>query len=147
MINLNKNTLFTEQDDEQIVKAIAKAEYMTSGEIRVHISKKKEKNSLDKTIEIFNQLKMYNTKDRNAVLIHISLSSKSFSIYGDKGIHERVGDAFWNDTKEKMVKYFKQGNLVEGIKEGVLNVGEKLHEFFPFNEDDVNELSNEITFD
>ena len=142
-----KIPLFSPEQEKEIVRSIAEAEKMTSGEIRVHITEKKEKDSMESAVAVFKELKMYKTQARNGVLIHICFGSRTFAIYGDKGIHEKVGDTFWEETKEKMQRQFSKENWVEGIKEGVLSVGEKLKEFFPFNEDDINELSDEIIFD
>lgn len=138
---------FSLHDEERIIAAIRDAENMTSGEIRVHISQKADTDALDVTKNIFKELRMFNTRERNGVLIHISLNSKSFAIYGDEGIHQKVGDDFWRETRDLMLGHFKTGNLIDGICEGVRHVGEKLKTHFPWNERDLNELSDEISYD
>ncbi|MDO5656048.1 MAG: TPM domain-containing protein [Flavobacteriaceae bacterium] len=142
-----KYTYFSLQDEERIIHAIRDAENMTSGEIRVHISLKSDTDALEVTKAIFNELRMYNTRQRNGVLIHISVSSKTFAIYGDEGIHQKVGDDFWEETRDLMLQHFTENQLVTGICEAVQHVGEKLKIHFPWNDRDLNELSDEITYD
>ncbi len=144
----NDESVFSLEEEERIVNAIREAENKTSGEIRVHISQSSdEEGGLEKTQRLFVQMRMMNTVYRNAVLIHISLGSKTFAIFGDEGINDVVQDDFWESTKEIMANYFKQNKMVDGICAGVENVGEQLKVHFPFNNDDSNELSNEVTYD
>lgn len=134
-------------DKKEIIKAIVEAEQMTSGEIRVHIQSKCTGDVFEHGKKIFQKLKMDETKDRNGVLIILAKDSKKFAILGDKGIHEKVGDNFWNETRAKMLEYFKKDELKEGIVTGVLSVGEKLKKHFPREKDDKDELSNSVSED
>jgi uncharacterized membrane protein len=45
-----------------------------------------------------------------------------------------------------MVKHFKEGKFTEGLVDGILCVGERLKEFYPYQKDDINELSDDISF-
>lgn len=135
------------EDKKEIIEAIIKAEKMTSGEIRVHIQSKCTGDVFDHGKKIFQKLKMDKTKDRNGVLVILAKDSKKFAILGDKGIHEKVGDSFWNETRDKMLNHFKKDEIKEGIITGVLSVGEKLKEYFPYEKDDKNELSNSVSED
>ncbi|MXV37209.1 TPM domain-containing protein [Flavobacteriaceae bacterium Ap0902] len=144
----DKNPLyFTEKEEHKIVEAIRDAENMTSGEIRVHISKNPDNGGLDAAKKVFADLHMHNTKYHNGVLLHISTGSKTFSIYGDEGIDKVVPDNFWESTRDIMQKHFADGNIVEGIRAGIQNVGVIMKEHFPLDVDDKNELSDEITYD
>jgi uncharacterized membrane protein len=139
------SSIFTEDELQQIRDAIALAELRTSGEIRVHIDKKCFGNPVKKAIRVFNSLGMYRTKQRNAVLIYVATQDHKLAIIGDQGINAHVPDHFWDDEREFMISYFKQGNFVEGLIGGILKVGEQMKLAFPFEKDDVNELDNEIT--
>lgn len=134
-------------DKKEIIKAIVEAEKMTSGEIRVHIQSKCTGDVFEHGKKVFQKLKMDETKDRNGILIILAKDSKKFAILGDKGIHEKVGDSFWNETRDKMLSHFKKDELKEGIVAGVLSVGEKLKQYFPYEKDDKNELSNTVSED
>lgn len=137
---------FLSKDEEaEIVEAIRLSEKNTSGEIRVHIEKESSIDPVDRAVEVFDMLKMDNTKDRNGVLIYIAVKSKQFAIYGDKGINDKVADDFWNCTKDIMLNHFKNGNNKQALVDGIINAGEQLKEHFPYQDDDTDELSNEIS--
>lgn len=133
------------EDEQEIVEAIRVAEGKTSGEIRVHLEPSCKGDIENHTLEVFHQLKMNNTQQRNGVLIYIAVNDRSFSIFGDKGINQVVQSDFWDCTKDTMQNYFKKGEFKQGIIEGVINAGTQLAQFFPWNEDDKDELSNEIS--
>jgi uncharacterized membrane protein len=132
-------------EEQEIVEAIVKAEKDTSGEIRVHIEKENTIAPLDRAMEVFRNLQMENTQERNGVIIYVAVKSKHFAIYGDKGINEKVGIDFWDSTKEIMQNHFKNGNFKQGLIDGILKAGEQLKTHFPFQDNDTNELSNEIS--
>lgn len=135
----------TKEEEQAIVEAIGMAEKETSGEIRVHIEKTTSKAPYDRALEVFQQLKMHETQLKNGVLIYLAVADKKFVICGDKGIHDVVADDFWNSTKEVMSIQFKTGNFKQGLIDGILMAGEQLHNHFPWQENDTNELSNEIS--
>jgi uncharacterized membrane protein len=137
----------SEEEKEMIAEAIGKAEMQTSGEIRVYIEGKcRHKDALGRAKQKFTKLKMFATKERNGVLVYIALHDKKLAIYGDVGIHAKVGNDFWNDSVKKMVDiYSKDHNLTKGIINVVLEIGNALKLHFPYDsENDVNELPNEI---
>ena len=132
-------------EEQEIVLAIVEAEKNTSGEIRVHIEEHTEKSPLERAEEVFFKLKMDETQDRNGVLFYVCVSDKKFAIIGDKGINEAVESDFWDCTKDTVIANFKEGNFKKGLVEGILRAGERLKKYFPFQSDDTNELSNEIS--
>jgi len=132
-------------DEQEIVQAIVEAEKNTSGEIRVHIEEHSEKSPLDRAQEVFFELNMNETQDRNGVLFYICVSDKKFAIIGDKGINDAVESDFWDGTKDTVIANFKEGNFKKGLVEGILKAGQQLKHYFPYQSDDTNELSNEIS--
>jgi uncharacterized membrane protein len=135
------------KDEKVIIKdAIALAELYTSGEIRVHIDNFCLGNPVRKAIRVFKRLKMYETAERNAVLIYVSIKNHKLAIVGDVGIDEKVPEGFWDDEKNLMINYFKEGNYTKGLEEGIRLVGEQLKLYFPAQEADKNELSDDISF-
>jgi len=135
----------SKQEEQEIVQAIIEAEKNTSGEIRVHIEEHTEKSPLDRAQEVFFELKMNETQDRNGVLFYVCVSDKKFAIIGDKGINEVVESDFWDCTKDTVIANFKERNFKKGLVEGILRAGERLKKYFPYQSDDTNELSNEIS--
>ena len=131
---------------EQLKAEIAKAEKRTSGEIRVFIEDHSEDSPLDRAAYLFGKLGMHKTTLRNGVLIYFAYLDHKFSIIGDYGIHEKVGDDFWDAIKLKMVAHFKEGRILAGLLEGVHDSGEALSKHFPFEKGDRNELSDDIIF-
>lgn len=132
-------------DDDKIVAAIELAEMKTSGEIRVHFVKRVKGSVFEHAKKTFEDLGMTKTKERNGILFFIAEQSHQFSILGDIGIHEKVHQSFWDEIRNQMVDQFKNKNMTEGLCRGIQVCGEKLAVYFPRQEDDQNELSNEIT--
>lgn len=135
----------TAAEEQEIVEAIRIAEKNTSGEIRVHLEKTTDLDPFDRALEVFNELKMDETELKNGVLIYLAVADKTFVICGDQGINDIVTNDFWDSTKDLMVSHFKNGNFKQGLIDGILRAGEELKKYFPWSEDDTNELSNEIS--
>ena len=135
----------TSEDEQRLIKAIQKAEDHTSGEIRVHIESLCEGDALERAYEVFHQLEMDTTELRNGVIFYLALDSHRFAIYGDKGIHEKVGHNFWEDEVKLVIDHFKKQDYITGMELAIHEVGQKLKTFFPYDEDDVNELPDEIS--
>jgi uncharacterized membrane protein len=143
---MSKVEAFLTQSEEQaIVEAIRLAEVATSGEIRVHIEKESTLPAFERALEVFHDLKMNETELKNGVLIYVAVKDKAFAICGDKGINDLVPKDFWDTTKEIMMTHFRNGDFKQGLIDGITKAGEQLKTYFPFQDDDTNELSNEIS--
>ena len=130
----------------QIVDAVKVAELNTSGEIRVHIENKCNEDVMDRAAYIFEQLEMHETEARNGVLFYLAVKDHKFAILGDAGINKKVPDDFWNEIKDGMLSEFKKGEFATGLASGIIKAGEQLKTHFPYQSDDVNELSDDISF-
>jgi len=137
---------FSKQEQEQIMNAILNAELDTSGEIRVHIDSVCKGKVLDRAAFLFNKLKMDKTELRNGVLFYLAVQSHKFAILGDSGINAEVPTDFWDDSKAQMAEKFKENNFVEGLMLGISEAGKHLKKHFPHHVDDINELSDDISF-
>jgi uncharacterized membrane protein len=135
----------TKEEEHDIVEAIRMAENETSGEIRVHIEKTTSIDAFDRAMEVFHLLEMDKTELKNGVLIYVAVKDKTFVICGDQGINEVVSNDFWDSTKEIMVSHFKKGDFKQGLIEGISKAGNELKLYFPYQQGDTNELSNEIS--
>jgi uncharacterized membrane protein len=135
----------TKEEERDIVEAIRMAEKETSGEIRVHIEKTTSIDAFDRAMEVFHLLEMDKTELKNGVLIYVAVKDKTFVICGDQGINEVVSNDFWDSTKEIMVSHFKKGDFKQGLIEGISKTGNELKLYFPYQQGDTNELSNEIS--
>ena len=134
-----------QKQEKQIVKAIRTAELHTSGEIRVHIENTTKKEAITRATEVFYYLKMDETKNKNGVLFYLAVADKKFALIGDENIHKKVPNDFWNHTKNIVLKEFKIAHFTSGLVKGILAIGKELKQYFPFKEDDKNELSNAIS--
>lgn len=143
-----KKKFFTGEEQARIVEAIRTAEGQTSGEVRVFVeSRCRYVDAIDRAAEVFFKLKMDQTEAHNAVLVYVALDDHQLAVFGDRGIHEKVGAEYWNREVEDMIRYFTEFNYAEGIRHCVLDIGEALHQHFPYNRTtDKNELPDEIVF-
>ena len=139
---------FTDAEKQAILAAIKGAEQRTSGEVRLFVESKCHfVDALDRAKEMFAQLKMDQTAERNATLVYIAVDDRQAAVYGDEGIHQKVGQQYWEDEIQKMLLYFGKAHLVDGIVECVKDIGEALHYYFPYDRDtDKNELPDDIVF-
>lgn len=143
-----RKSLFNEEDTRLIVKAIRHAEQRTSGEVRVFVeSRCSWMDAMDRAAEIFFTLKMEKTEQRNAVLIYVALKDRQLAVFGDEGIHQKVGNEYWNKVVGEMLSTFNKNDYAKGIADCAIQIGEALITHFPFNRDtDKNELPDEIVF-
>lgn len=137
---------FSKEDEKRIAGAIENAEKQTSGEIRVHIESSCKLMVLDRAAEVFKSLALHKTKERNGVLIYLSIEDHKFAIIGDAGINAVVPNDFWDITKETILDYFKKGEFAQGLVIGIEMAGTHLKQYFPHQKDDINELSDEISY-
>ncbi len=132
-------------EEKQIVDAIRQAEKHTSGEIRVHLEINNQTPGKERALQVFEELGMQHTAQKNGVLFYVDVDNKVFVVLGDKGINEVVPSDFWESIKEKVICLFKKEKYAEGLVAGILEVGEKLKKYFPYQTDDINELPDEIS--
>ena len=139
---------FTEEEKQQLVDAIQAAEQQTSGEVRIFVeSKCRYVDALDRAQEVFVGLRMHETALRNGTLIYVAVKDHQAAVLGDEGIHQKVGQKYWEEEINKMLLLFRQQHLVDGICQCINDIGEALHTYFPYDRDtDKNELPDEIVF-
>ncbi len=135
----------SKEEEREVVEAIQNAEKETSGEIRVHLEETSAEDPFVRATALFEALEMHKTALKNGVLIYMAIQDHKFAICGDKGIDDVVPEHFWDDTKELMLGHFKSGDFKSGLIAGIKRAGEKLQQFFPCGDDDIDELSNEIS--
>jgi uncharacterized membrane protein len=139
---------FTAEEKAAILEAIRQAEQRTSGEVRLFVeSHCRFVDPLDRAKEIFFNLKMDQTAERNASLIYVAVKDRQAAIFGDEGIHQRVGQQYWEEEIRKMLQQFREHHLAAGLVQCINDIGEVLHQQFPYDRDtDKNELPDDIVF-
>jgi len=143
-----RNKFFNPEELGLIAKAIMTAERETSGEVRVFVEGRCSwMDAIDRAKELFVSLKMDQTVDRNATLVYIAMKDHQLAVYGDEGIHQKVGTDYWEKLVKEMISCFNKNNYAEGIASCVLQIGQALKTFFPYKQDaDKNELPDDIVF-
>ena len=143
-----KKPFFSDEESRIIVKAIRHAEQRTSGEVRVFVeSRCSWMDALDRAAELFFNLKMDKTEQRNAVLVYLAVKDHQLAILGDEGIHKKVGTEYWNKVIGEMLASFNKEDYAKGVAECVIQIGEALQTHFPFDRGtDKNELPDNIVF-
>jgi uncharacterized membrane protein len=134
-------------DDEKIVAAIREAEARSRGEIRVHVAEHEVTEPQAEAARVFDELGMADTAEHNGVLLFVAPESQSITVLGDRGAHERCGDAFWAKVVEAIRDEFRAERFTEGIVAGVRTVGDALALHFPRRpgEVDRNELPDGVS--
>jgi uncharacterized membrane protein len=143
---MRASDIFSPEDRKQIVRAIVEAESNTSGEIRVHVEISYNGKLLDRAATVFARLGMHKTALRNGVLFYLAVKKRQFAVIGDAGINRAVPPAFWDEIRSLMEVHFKKSEFAEGLSKGIIMTGEQLKRHFPYSQDDVNELPNELSF-
>lgn len=130
-----------------MVQAVKEAEQHTSGEVRIYVEGKcKYVDPVDRAKEIFFNMGMQETRDRNAVLFYIAMDDHQLALFGDEGIYQRLGADFWYQEIRLIISEFTRHDIVGGICKCVSDIGHALKEQFPYEADDKNELPDEIIF-
>ena len=140
------SSFLNKEEKTDILAAISDAEMQTSGEIRLHVESRCTGDVLDRAATVFETLAMQKTELRNGVLFYLATEDRMFAILGDGGIHAAVPDGFWNEVKDIVVGGLVEGKPAKGLASGIRLAGQQLSTHFPVKENDVNELSNDISF-
>lgn len=140
--------LFTKEEESRIASAIQLAEQGTSGEIRLFVEDFCTRDHpVERAEEVFQLFGMFNTKERNAVLIYLAEKSRHFAVWGDSGIHERVGFQFWDQEKHLMREHLQMDEAAEGVCKAIYLIGARLREYFPSDDiNNENELPDDIIY-
>jgi uncharacterized membrane protein len=136
-------------DDARIVAAIREAEARSRGEIRVHVAEGKVEDARAAAERHFEKLGMTKTAERNGVLIFVAPARQRFAVLGDRGVHERCPEGFWEEVAAAMREAFRAGDFTGGIVAAVARVGDELARHFPRRpgEKDENELPDAVSRD
>ena len=142
----NPRDFLTGPEVSAINTAINAAEQSSSAEIKLVLARHCWGDLKAKAHKVFSELGLDRTEQRNCVLVMLVVTNREFLIYGDQGMHEKVGQDFWDDIRDVMLDAFAQGEFGEGLSAAIRRIGEKLALYFPFQRDDADEISNDIIY-
>jgi len=94
----------------------------------------------ERAVEVFSQLRIWDTQHNNGVLIYLLLADRDVEIVADRGIDLKVGKQGWEDICRHMENAFRQGYYQQGVISGINAVAEQLAQYFPASEVHHNEL-------
>jgi uncharacterized membrane protein len=130
-----------------IERAIKEGEATHRGEIRFAVEGALDigpllrgQSARERAIDVFSQLRTWDTERNNGVLIYLLLADRDVEIVADRGIHEKVGAREWEGICRKMETAFRQADYKGGVVGGIQAVTRHLAEHFPPIGDDRDEL-------
>ena len=94
----------------------------------------------ERALDIFSQLRIWDTAHNNGVLIYLLLADRQVEIIADRGIDARIGAAGWNRICKSMEIDFKAGNFAGGVVKEIQAVSQQLAAHFPRHRPSPNEL-------
>lgn len=135
-----------------IEAAVAAAEANHRGELRFTVEGGldlqhlwRDGDARTRAIEVFAQLRVWDTEENSGVLIYVQLVDRRVEIVADRGIHQRVGDAAWQAICRDMETAFAAGRFEAGAITGIEAIGRLLAAHFPARADNPDELDNAPT--
>ena len=132
-------------EHDRIVGAIRQAEEKTSAEIRVYLQRGKLKGDpLAAAQKRFHRLGMHKTRERNGVLIFVAPRAHKFAVVGDKAIHEKCGESYWQRVVDLMREHFRNERFSDALVDAIRDIGGALAQHFPKSSTSSNELPDEI---
>jgi uncharacterized membrane protein len=117
-------------DRAAVARAIAAAEAGTSGRIAVRVIPDKSVDAFQRATHEFARTGLHRHDPGNAALVLVAPNARKFAVIGDRALHERVGDAFWNGVVAESAPYFARGDTRDGVLHAVGRIGEALHAHF-----------------
>jgi len=142
----NPTKFLTAEESRQVAAAVEQAEKRTSGEIKLVLVRHCWTDIQSRAARLFKKLNLHQTRRRNCVMIVLVLTNHEFLVHGDQGIHEKVGQDFWKDVRDRMGACFKEDRFGDGLAEGIGLIADKLAHFFPPQTDDTDEISDEVAY-
>lgn len=132
---------------KSIERTIKDSEAAHSGEIRFALEDALDGTALfrgqtprERAIELFAQLRVWDTELNNGLLIYLLLADRAVEIVADRGIHASVGIDAWTKICRQMEQDFKQSNYEGGVVSGVQAATQLLTTHFPARGPNHNEL-------
>ena len=145
--SINPEEFLEYSEKEMVESAIASAEEGTSAKIKLVLAGSCSGSPEEKAAHLFIKKNLHKVEERNCVMILLVLASRELIILGDVGIDSKVGDEFWDSTRDLMISYFKDNEFGKGLSEGIKSIGKKLQEFFSYKSDDKNEDTDRNSYE
>jgi uncharacterized membrane protein len=132
-------------DLDEVAAAVTRAERRTAAEIRVHLDYRCPGDPMTRAVQVFERLAMHRTEHRAGVLVYVAVTDRKLAVIGDAGIHQRVGQDYWDALVARVLAHLRAGHPRDGLVHAVEEVGAALAVHFPRPRDDRNELSDQVS--
>lgn len=96
-----------------------------------------------RALEVFSGMRVWDTEQNNGVLIYLLMADHDVEIVADRGINQRVPAEIWEQICHDMEQQFAEGRFEAGLLHGVERISQLLHQHFPANQNNENELPNQ----
>ncbi len=96
----------------------------------------------ERAIEVFSQLRVWDTEYNNGVLIYLLLADRDVEIVADRGISAKVPQVEWDEICRTMEAAFQAANYQAGVISGIEAVSRHLMNTFPAHDAGRNELAD-----
>jgi uncharacterized membrane protein len=103
-----------------------------------------DQSARERAIDVFSQLRMWDTDYRNGVLIYLLLADHSVEIVADRGVHAKTGAPEWERICRGMEAEFRDGRYKQGVIDGIHAVNHLMTRHFPSNGISRNELPDKV---
>jgi uncharacterized membrane protein len=146
---MNAKEFLEKIDEAAVLDAVRAAERVTSGEVRVFVSRRclRGRDVAERAHREFHRLDMDTTEERNAVLFYVVPRDRAFAVIGDEAVQAKCGETFWVETAKMLEADFVEGRFTEGLVRGIRRAGELLARYFPKSDEDRNELPDGMARD
>lgn len=126
-----KHHLVRHVDEDQIAAAIRAAEAHTTGKIVVMLSPHSRGDIIAAAMQAFAKLEMHRSHQRNSILFFVAPLKREFAVVGDAGIHQKLGQSFWDRLALSTSEQIKAKDLTSGLIYGIQETGRQLALHFP----------------
>ncbi len=149
MSPIQRNRMFPQSTLDEIERAIAEGEKLHSGEIRFVVEAEltagqlwADISSRQRAIEVFGNLRIWDTEENNGVLLYVLLADRRVEIIADRGIDRVVGPERWRAICKEIELRYRRGEFLEGTRIGLEKIAAELTHAFPPKAENPNELPN-----
>src|SRR5690349_13729684 len=120
----------TGSERRRIAAAIANAENGTTGRIAVREIFDADVDAFERAKAEFGKIGMHLLPQANGALVLVAPKARRFAVIGDRALHARVGDAFWNSVVDDSRMHFANGAIADGVVAAVERIGDALKKHF-----------------
>lgn len=140
---------FPKESMDRITQAIQESEAKHDAEIVFAIepalaplSAYQGHSARERAIDVFSQLRVWDTEANNGVMIYLLLADHDIEIVADRGVNRLAGPEYWEKVCKTMEEHFRNNQFEQGVIEGIRIITELLAKHYPKTSGDENELTD-----